>query len=148
MMKTLHKNDPRFKEIKHASSPKAKQALWDRCMKEDSVDGVVAINIDEVGSKLTKIKFKHHHDNWHRGTIVDFTPQKGDKSAEMVYPILENKWGKTFVCSGMGVTDAVKRDMLNNPDNYLGREVLYSAERHFDNHVPFQPVIKELEPNG
>lgn len=144
IMENLHDKDLRFKIPPYAKTQKGKVSLWKVAKKEPSVDGVIAWNINDSESKPVKLKFKHGTDHWHAATIVDIEPQKGEKGRYYSYPILENKQGIRFKSSGLGLTNEMKSDMSDNPNKYIGLEVRYSAEKHFDSGTPFQPVIKEI----
>ena len=141
IMQSIYQADKRFKIPPHALSSASKKKLWNKCKKEDSVDGVIAWKYNELYAKGIKLKFKHDRENFHPATIVDIVPQEG--SNKFGYPILENLQGIQFKSSGVGLTEEVKSDMLKNPDNWIGIGVRYSAERHFNKGTPFQPIIKE-----
>lgn len=133
----------------YAKTARGKESLWHKARKEPGIDGVVAWRVDEEGCSLAgrpiKLKFKHLHENWHPATIVDIQPQRGEHGERFGFPILENKYRVQFKSSGLGLNEKMKADMLANPDKYIGREVRYSAEKHFESGTPFQPVIKEWD---
>jgi len=145
LMESIHKADPRFKIPKHALLPSAKQSLWNHCKAEPGIDGVVAWKINQPSPKAIKLKFKHDQDNWYPATIVDIIPQTGKHHKTYGYPVIENEFGKQFTCSGVGLNETTKADMITNPDNWISTGVRYSAERHFPSGTPFQPIIKELK---
>ncbi len=146
MMEHMHSIDNRMKVPEYAVTPKGKRALWNRAKKEDAVDGVIAWRFKEGGTKPVKIKFTTDKENWHAATIVDIVPQKGEHGDKYAYPILENSEGTRFQASGKGLTNEIKADMYENPDKYIGMEVRYSADSHFEETgKPFQPVLKEME---
>jgi hypothetical protein len=145
IMEQIHAHDNRMKIPEYSTTKNGKKKLWEKAKKEDAVDGVIAWNYKEQNSKPTKIKFTHDKEGWHSATIVDFAPQEGEHSDKYVYPILENGDGVRFQASGKGLTNEVKADMKKNPDKYIGMEVRYAADSHFENSgKPFQPTIKEL----
>ncbi len=150
IMKSLHDSDNRFKIPPHASTSTGKRNLWLKAKSEDGIDGVVVWDMDSRrdsnnGTPI-KIKFKHDHDNWFPATIVDVKNQEGKHSDTYSYPVLENAKGTRFVSSGKGLTNEMKADMNNKPDNYIGMEVRYSTEKHFEETgKPWQPTIEEFK---
>jgi hypothetical protein len=149
-MEELHDTDLRFKVPEYAVTPKGKQALYDRTENHwregtEAVDGVVAWNMNEGDTKAVKLKFTHSKEHWHSATIVDTVPQGGEHGDKYHYPILENNKGVKFQASGKGLTNERKADLASNPDDYIGMEVRYAADSHFEegSGKPFQPTIKE-----
>lgn len=146
MMEHMHSVDNRMKVPEYAVTPKEKRALWERAKKEDAVDGVIAWRFMEPDSKPVKIKFTTDKEGWHAATIIDVVPQKGEHADKYAYPVLENSEGVQFQASGKGLSNEIKADMYENPDKYIGQEVRYSADSHFEQTgKPFQPTIKEMD---
>lgn len=149
LMESMYRNDHRFHVPKHAKTERGKRSLWEKGKKYfPQVDGVVAWPVDEEGETLqgraTKLKYKHDEDNWYPATIVDIEPQRGEHGEKFGYPVLENQWQVRFKSSGLGIDEETKASMRKDPEGWIGMPVRYSAEFHFPNHKPFQPVLKRF----
>jgi len=148
LMENINGLDKRFNIPTMAWSTEDKQRLWKSGKQKQGIDGIITWKIGSKDRTNTgraiKLKYKHDQDNWYPATITDIIPQRGDRSEEFGYPVLENQWGTRFQSGGLGLTEEIRRQMRNNPEEWIGKPVRYSAERHFPNHKPFQPVIKEF----
>ena len=144
LMQNIHEHDSRFNMVEHAYFSADKKKMWKQSKHANATDGIVARHLHDGSKKPIKIKFLMDKENWYPATIVDFVPQKGRHGDKFAYPIVETPDGVRFQLSGKGLTHSVKQDMFNNPDDYLGLEVRYSADSHFENGKPFQPTLREI----
>jgi len=140
----LHALDKRFHAPFVATSKGGKQRLWNKLLPTDGYDGVIIWKKGQIERPI-KMKFKHEDHFTHQGYIVRLEPQTGQHADKYAYPIIQNEEGIEFKISGKGLTQEVKADMFNNPNDYIGNRVYYSAEKHFEKSgLPFQPVLKEI----
>ncbi len=147
IMDLYKKSGKRFEVPEYAYTKEGKKSLWMQC-KDDQPrsDGVIFRSRINPEANIIKMKFKHDESNFHNATIIGFEPQTGQHGDKYAYPIVKNEYGYEFKLAGIGMTNELKSDMYKNPQDYISRNTIYSAEQHYEETgAPFQPLLIRIE---
>jgi len=139
LIRDIHNTAPRspLKVPPHASTPLGKRALVQIARREPGVDGIVFQN-KATRELPTKAKFREPAE----GRIVGFQQEKtvSGTPKESSIPIV--RWNNKDLPMAGSLSSALKADMYNNPDEYIGETIQFDYTRTTHTGTPFQPIVR------
>ena len=142
IMELIAKNNHDFHLPDTAFTSKAKESLLSRMLSKkhpQSKEGLVIHDIDSPERPFAKAKMVDHHDVYvtsifhEEGVKADRKPMAGG------FTYAWEPDGKTVGKVGTGFNHKMKIDMMNNPDNYIGRVAKVKALDVSKNKVLVKP---------
>jgi len=148
MLKEVEKKIPIFRVAETAVTPEEKKDLYEKVKNKthpDTVEGVVEWNLGKPGGAPKKEKFRDSHDVYIRGIYPAITRAGETKSEAGGFQYSMTPKGKIVGNVGTGFTQEKRKDMLQNPEKYIGMVARVKSPQQYSSGALRAPAFYSMD---